>query len=232
MLKIVRYTTFSIVSTLVAMGVLAAYAPSTLAISNTTIVALTNIQRSTSGLEPLAWNGSLAQSAALKAQDMCTKDYWSHDSPDGLTPWTFMDRAGYAYISAGENLAKNFSSDEAVVTGWMNSPGHRANILKAGFTETGVASVNCTLQGQSTTLVVAHYGSRQVARQVAAVTTQPAKPQPKPSVSSQPQATARQQPSAAPETPKLEIPSPTIKPKQPSGLTALLIKILTTRSLS
>ena len=70
-----------------------------------------------------------------------------------------MDRAGYPYITAGENLAKNFATDDGVITGWMNSPGHRANILKADFTDIGIATVNCTLQGTQTTLVVAHYGS-------------------------------------------------------------------------
>ncbi len=144
------------------------------AVSDIVLVTLTNNQRAANGLQPLSWNGSLSQSAALKAQDMCIKDYWAHDSPDGLTPWAFMDRAGYPYATAGENLAKNYATDEGVITGWMNSPGHRENILKTSFTDIGIASVQCVMQGVQTTLVVAHYGS--TGRQSVAKTPQAAAP--------------------------------------------------------
>lgn len=142
-----------------------------LAINGTAITALTNNQRATVGLSPLLWNSALSNSARAKANDLCAKAYWAHTSPDGTEPWTLMERAGYLYINAGENLAKGFGTDEAVVAGWMASPGHRANILKPAFTEVGVAYSTCTLDGVQTTVVVSHYGSPQQA---------PTPPAPKP----------------------------------------------------
>ena len=156
------------------------------AMSNQAIAQLTNQERAAAGLPTLAWNGSLSQSAWLKVQDMCAKDYWSHDSPDGSAPWTFMDQAGYKYYTAGENLANGYASDAAVVAGWMASPGHRENILSSKYADVGVASMQCVLLGQNVTVVVAHYASMQPVRQaqsqpkpVAASPTPVSRPQPK-----------------------------------------------------
>lgn len=129
------------------------------AIGASELITLTNIQRSRSGLQPLAYNGRLASSAYAKAQDMLAKGYWAHTSPDGLSPWTFVSAAGYAYVTVGENLARDFSTDAGVMAGWMGSAGHRANILKPEYRDIGVAVVNGSLGGSPTTLVVAHYGA-------------------------------------------------------------------------
>lgn len=129
------------------------------AISEQSLIVLTNNERATGGLAPLAWNAALSSSARLKASDMCNKGYWAHTAPDGSTPWTFMNKAGYDYIDAGENLAKGFGDDAAVLAGWMASPGHRANILSSKYHEIGTASTECDLNGVTTSLVVAHYGS-------------------------------------------------------------------------
>lgn len=141
------------------------------ALGDQTIASLTNQQRASAGLAPLSWNAQLATSASLKVQDMCAKDYWAHTSPDGLTPWTFMQRAGYSYYTAGENLGKGFSTDSGLLSAWMNSPTHRANILNASYTEMGVANMTCSIQGQTTIVVAAHYGSRSPVRAPASTAT-------------------------------------------------------------
>ena len=166
-------------------------------ISNQSVIQLTNAQRAASGLPTLAWNAKLGNSAWLKAKDMCAKDYWAHTAPDGATGWTFMTRSGYNYTTAGENLAKGFSDDSTVVAGWMASPGHRANILNAAYAEIGVASETCTLQGISTTLVVAHYG----ASRSAPATTVTAKPAVRKATPSKPVQTVSTNVKAATTTP-------------------------------
>lgn len=143
-----------------AVVYMATLAPNHLvAISDQTIVSYTNTKRQANGLQPLAWDARLSTSAWLKAQDMCEKDYWAHIAPDGTTPWSFISKAGYNYKYAGENLAKGFSADNEVISAWMASPEHRANILSTKFTNVGVASSTCDLSGIQTTIIVAHYGT-------------------------------------------------------------------------
>lgn len=173
----------------------------TYAVSNQGIIQLTNAERQAVGLPALAWNGALGTSALLKAQDMCNKDYWSHVAPDGATGWLFMAQAGYPYVAAGENLAKNFTTDSGVVSGWMASPTHRANILSGSYAEIGVASLDCELLGQITTVVVAHYGSRGVVSAPAPAPAPAPKPAPTPQTAPKPvQATATPQAEAPTQT--------------------------------
>ena len=124
------------------------------------LVTLTNQKRAEQGLASLNLDSQLSQAAAGKAQDMFTKDYWAHNSPDGQTPWVFIKNAGYGYLYAGENLAKNFSNSEGVVEAWMASPSHRTNVLKAEYQDVGFAVVNGRLNGEETTLVVEMFGTR------------------------------------------------------------------------
>ncbi|OGY24326.1 MAG: hypothetical protein A2172_00480 [Candidatus Woykebacteria bacterium RBG_13_40_15] len=127
-------------------------------ISRSEIIRLTNIERSKAGFPQLSENSSLDKAATFKAGDMFAKNYWAHYAPDGTSPWYFFNLVGYQYSTAGENLARDFSTSGGVVTAWMASPGHRANILHASFTEIGVAVVNGSLQGGETTLVVQLFG--------------------------------------------------------------------------
>jgi hypothetical protein len=119
----------------------------------------TNAKRQEAGLGGLSLNGQLSQAAAAKAQDMFAKGYWAHNSPTGSTPWDFISGSGYRYVVAGENLAKNFSTSQAVVDAWMASPTHRENIVKGSYKEVGFAIVNGTLNGEETTLVVQMFGT-------------------------------------------------------------------------
>lgn len=105
------------------------------------IVTLTNAERTAAGLRPLADDGSLARAAQDHSADMVTRVFYAHTSPEGREPWDRAVAAGAAHRAIGENIACGQRSSAEVVQGWMNSPGHRANILKPDFTHigTGVA---------------------------------------------------------------------------------------------
>lgn len=128
------------------------------ALTPDTLVTLTNQERAAAGLSPLHINADLTASAQAKAQDMLARDYWAHFAPDGTSPWFFITQSGYKYVGAGENLAMDFATDQDVMTGWMSSPTHRANILNPAYVDVGISVVEGYLQGHDTVLVVAHYG--------------------------------------------------------------------------
>jgi len=127
-------------------------------INNSEIINLTNQERSKAGLNLLSTNAVLNNAANLKAKDMFEKNYWAHFAPDGTSPWYFFNLVGYRYSWAGENLARDFATSAGVVTAWMNSSGHKANILNPNYTEIGVSNVNGNLEGEDTTLVVQLFG--------------------------------------------------------------------------
>lgn len=124
------------------------------------IINLTNQKRAQSGLGNLVYNPILTRAAGAKAQDMFANNYWAHNSPSGKTPWSFITAAGYRYVFAGENLARDFGDAGAVVDAWMASPSHRSNLLDKNFKETGVAVANGKLTGREGTLVVQMFGTR------------------------------------------------------------------------
>jgi len=104
------------------------------------VIQWTNSQREKYGLPPLKENPRLNLSAELKVQDMFEKQYFAHLSPSGEGVKDLAEVVGYEFIALGENLALgNFQNDEALVQGWMDSPGHRANILNPSYQEIGVA---------------------------------------------------------------------------------------------
>lgn len=121
----------------------------------------TNKAREQNGLKPLNLSAELDQAAQEKAKDMATRNYWSHNTPDGKEPWVFIDSAGYKYFKAAENLAYGFENSNAAVIGWMNSPSHRANLLDADLQEVGFGIINVeNYQNKGPeTIVVAMYGT-------------------------------------------------------------------------
>lgn len=144
---------------------------------------LTNEERAKNNLQTLNYNEKLANAAYKKAQDMFAKNYWSHYSPDGATPWDFILSANYQYEYAGENLAKNFLFSQGVVEAWMNSKTHRDNILKSEYSDVGYAIVNGILNGEETTLVVQMFAkplNNPIAKQVAAAAVEKPIVQPTP----------------------------------------------------
>lgn len=123
------------------------------------VIKFTNEARGVESLVSLTMNEQLNASAKLKVEDMFRQQYFAHDSPDGTTMNDLITKAGYEYITIGENLALgDFKDDEALVTAWMNSPGHRANILNANYTEIGVAVGYGLINGSETWLAVQHFG--------------------------------------------------------------------------
>ncbi|MDR1969738.1 MAG: CAP domain-containing protein [Candidatus Nomurabacteria bacterium] len=121
------------------------------------ILAHTNRERVAAGKAELTLNYKLTKAAHLKAQDMLARQYWSHNDPDGIPPWKWVNDMGYNYAVAGENLARGFRSANDVVAAWMDSPAHKINVLHSAYTEVGFASVDGQLHGKDTTLVVALY---------------------------------------------------------------------------
>ena len=102
------------------------------------VLHLTNLERRAQSLPPLKGESHLDAAAYGHALDMAEGDYFAHDSEDGRSPWDRITAAGYAYSTAAENIAAGYATPAEVVTAWMNSAGHRANILGASSRELGV----------------------------------------------------------------------------------------------
>lgn len=122
------------------------------------LVDLTNEERQVGGLAQLAPNPLLEEAAAGKAKDMAEKGYFAHVSPDNQSPWYWLQEAGYDFSYAGENLAVNFVDSKDVTSAWMNSPTHRANILKKEYTDIGIAAARGTYRGRETIFIVQLFG--------------------------------------------------------------------------
>lgn len=102
------------------------------------VIRLVNIERSKVGLGPLKAHWELSRVARYKSADMANKNYFSHISPTYGSPFFMMENFGMRFSAGGENIAKGQRTPQEVMTGWMNSPGHKANILSANFTHIGV----------------------------------------------------------------------------------------------
>lgn len=124
------------------------------------IIAETNLQRQENGALPaLKENVKLNEAASAKANDMFLKQYFEHVSPSGVGPGDLAQKYGYDYIVEGENLILgNFSSEKELVQAWMDSPGHRANILNNRYTEIGVAVIKGTYKGETVWIGVQEFG--------------------------------------------------------------------------
>ena len=123
------------------------------------VITYTNLERKKAGLPALKENSQLNVAATVKVKDMFVKQYFEHVSPTGVNVEDLAREQGYEFIEIGENLALgNFTSDAALVTAWMNSPGHRANILHSSYTEIGVAVLQGTFEGHRTWMAVQHFG--------------------------------------------------------------------------
>ena len=106
------------------------------------VVRLVNKERAANGLKPLEYDWELSRVARYKSQDMKDNRYFSHTSPVYGSPFQMMKSFGISYRSAGENIARGQLTPKAVMDAWMNSSGHRANILNSSFTTIGVGYVS------------------------------------------------------------------------------------------
>lgn len=116
--------------------------PQNIFFADITKIALTNLVnqgRQEAGVQPLAENKKLDLAAKLKAEDMVQKEYFSHQSPEGITPWRWFKTIGYNYKYAGENLAIGFFDSQDVYSAWLDSPTHRDNLLNPKYKEVGTA---------------------------------------------------------------------------------------------
>lgn len=120
----------------------------------------TNKRRQAEGLASLSASPALQKAAQAKAEDMKARNYWSHTTPDGKEPWSFIEAANYSYRKAAENLAYGFDNSSSTLNGWMNNPGHRANVLDSDLKEVGfgIANVPNYQDKGPETIVVAMYG--------------------------------------------------------------------------
>jgi hypothetical protein len=123
------------------------------------VVDLTNRERIENKEGSLVVSTSLEQAAKMKAEDMVMHGYFSHESPDGVSPWDWIKRTGYEFAYAGENLAINFFDSKDVVDAWMNSTGHRANILDKRYTEIGIGTAKGVYKGKEALFVVQFFAT-------------------------------------------------------------------------
>lgn len=122
------------------------------------VLAATNKERTSRKVGALKINSNLNKAANEKLQDMFTNQYFQHVSPEGIDVSNLIRGVGYEYIVVGENLALgNFGGDVQVVTAWMNSPGHRANILDRRFQEIGIAVGKGKFNGKEQWIAVQHF---------------------------------------------------------------------------
>lgn len=129
------------------------------ALNQQDIIVLTNGERIKAGLPALSFNATLSHIAEAKAKDMIARQYFAHVSPSGVDVAGLAVEYGYSYKNIGENLALgDFENSQDVVNGWMNSPGHRANILNTDFTEIGVSAVVGNYNGRSVWYSVQEFG--------------------------------------------------------------------------
>lgn len=129
------------------------------------LLTYTNQRRAKAKLSNLKVNSRLTKAAQTKANDMANRNYWSHNTPDGTPPWTFISNADYSYSKAGENLACGFNLSKEVIDGWYASLSHRENLLHPDYTEVGFGITDADnykcgdLSASKRTIIVAMYGT-------------------------------------------------------------------------
>jgi hypothetical protein len=131
-------------------------------VTKTGLFELANSARKQLGLKSLNENPVLNTAAYLKAKHMMENGYFAHYSPEGITPWYWLETSGYGYKAAGENLAIGFIESEQVHSAWMDSGSHKKNILNPNFQEMGIAVLRDNFQGRETTLVVQFFGTQKI----------------------------------------------------------------------
>lgn len=104
-------------------------------------IAAMNDHREDVDCQPLVWNRDVAEVAQAHSLDMLQRDFFAHENPDGASPLDRLIAASITYARAAENIAWGYPSAEAVLAGWLDSPGHRANIENCDLTEHGVGLV-------------------------------------------------------------------------------------------
>lgn len=129
-------------------------------LSSAGILSYTNEERAKAGLKPLTLNSTLTKTASYKTNDMFVYQYFEHVAPNGEAVGDVATKFGYQYIIVGENLALgNFSSNKKLVDAWMESPGHRENILNPNYSEIGIGVQKSMYKGEIVWMAVQHFGT-------------------------------------------------------------------------
>jgi hypothetical protein len=123
------------------------------------VIKMVNDSRQAEDLGVLMENEKLSQAAQAKVEDMLKEKYFAHNSPSGKTPWFWIEKTGYDYRYAGENLAMDFKSAAEQHEAWMKSPTHRKNILNKDFREIGVAVKQGFMEGHLAVITVQEFGT-------------------------------------------------------------------------
>lgn len=129
-------------------------------ISPQKVIELVNQDRIINNIPTLLENENLKRAAWQKAEDMLNNNYFAHTSPKGVTPWYWIEKNGYNYQYAGENLAINFTDPREQHEAWMKSSTHRKNILNPNYIHIGVAVVSGKIDGKVSTIVVQMFGAK------------------------------------------------------------------------
>ncbi len=124
------------------------------------IVDLINAERNRNGLKNVVIDKNLQKVAQIKVEDMMEKKYFSHTSPEGLDLSAWMGKSDYAYSYAGENLARGYDNPKKLVVAWMDSFGHRQNILNKRFEDIGIGIIEGNYRGKETVFIAAYFGDK------------------------------------------------------------------------
>lgn len=144
-------------------------AQQTAGISREAVLNAMNQERESRGLGPLRLDSRLNAAAADRINDMFDKGYFDHVSPDGTQPFVWVKYRKYSYATVGENLAEGYRNAGGVVNGWMNSPGHRANLLGRSFEDAGIAIVRGSPSGRTNGYTVVALYAREASRRATSV---------------------------------------------------------------
>jgi uncharacterized protein YkwD len=113
------------------------------------VLAYMNANRAEAGLAPLHVSSRISEAAGDRMKDMEEQSYWAHISPDGTSPFVWLRSRGYQFANAGENLATGFETAELLVQSWMESKGHRDNIMSPLYQDCGIAIIEGSTTGRS-----------------------------------------------------------------------------------
>jgi uncharacterized protein YkwD len=114
------------------------------------VLALMNAYRAQEGLAPLRLDPRITRAAEDRMRDMEQAEYWSHDSPSGVSPFVWLTARDYYFEAAGENLARGFDTARFLVESWMESHGHRENIMSTEYEDCGIAIIEGATTGRAT----------------------------------------------------------------------------------
>lgn len=148
-------------SALLAMSAFFALPPTAKAadINASDLIDMTNKIRQENNLKLLEPNHKLTQAAYRKAYDILNHNYFAHTNPSGKPFYQWIEEEGYNYLYAGENLAIDFTTSEAVMAAWLQSPTHRANIINSNYSEIGMVALRGQWQDHDTIVIVQTFGS-------------------------------------------------------------------------